>query len=763
MKIQLTLPGFLVLFLSFSGVLFAQQPKYYQQVSSVKVLNVNNDTIQHPWAGGMLSPMFSNIDLNGDGAQDLFVFEPSDNKISTFVMASNGQMVYAPAFESFFPELINWAFLVDYNKDNKPDIFAYSHEGGGIEVYKNETQGKTLKFKKVSGLLRYPPQDINIYTSPVDLPSITDIDGDGDIDILALDVFQGNVMLYRNFSKDKYGNFDSLTYDACDYCWGKFQEPTANNIPLLGKGCGPSPCKKAHGGFTLLTLDVDGDSDMDLLQGDLTSGTILLLKNGRIDNGQTKHPLDSMIAIDSLYPGASTRPNMPGFLAAFYVDVNNDGKRDLIVTPQDPRSNLNQVLLYRNNGADNNPSFEFVQDDFLQNNMIDLGQRAAPAFFDEDGDGKTDMVVATLGDYRKTGHRYERLVLYRNTGTAQKAVFKKENDDYLGLAQAKILGLAPAFGDLNKDGKTDLLLGKNDGKMMFYKNDAAPGQKANFVFVDSAFGSIDVGQQSTPVITDLNRDGQPDLVVGEQNGNIHYYKNDGSSFTLVTDSLGKIKTNRSFYEYEYDNNGKIIDSTLRYEREGFSAPAITDLNGDGKWDLITGALSGQIFFYNNIEDNINNRMVAEIIRYNPLLDAPENKNLGKLTMPAIANLNGDSIPELVIGNERGGMYLYANSKEVITVGLDEDHAIINENIFQVFPNPAKQQLNIALLNPGSVEKQNTFNATLYNILGQRVLYKNINNFSGTITMNINGLQPGIYILNIASPQGVMHKEKIIIE
>ena len=42
------------------------------------------DTLRNAWAGGLDAPQFSNIDLNGDGNQDLFVFDRSNHRVFTF-------------------------------------------------------------------------------------------------------------------------------------------------------------------------------------------------------------------------------------------------------------------------------------------------------------------------------------------------------------------------------------------------------------------------------------------------------------------------------------------------------------------------------------------------------------------------------------------------------------------------------------------------------------------------------------------------------
>ncbi|MBK6951108.1 MAG: hypothetical protein IPH24_03445 [Crocinitomicaceae bacterium] len=90
---------------------------------------------KYAWAGGMDYCQFSNIDLNYDGIQDLFVFDRSNNKVLTFIQTNpigSSNFVYAPEYETKFPEynniynayedeqfLFSWVLLVDYNCDGK--------------------------------------------------------------------------------------------------------------------------------------------------------------------------------------------------------------------------------------------------------------------------------------------------------------------------------------------------------------------------------------------------------------------------------------------------------------------------------------------------------------------------------------------------------------------------------------------------------------------------------------------------------------------
>src|SRR5687767_15021182 len=122
-----------------------------------KFLNSSGDTLLNAYVGGLESPQFSAIDLNKDGKKDLFVFDRSDGK---------------------------------------EDIFTGGY--GGIMVYKNTTTSSSpLSFSIITTLL-LDKDGLNIYTSNVAIPAISDIDKDGDIDILAFGILGGYVEFSRN-------------------------------------------------------------------------------------------------------------------------------------------------------------------------------------------------------------------------------------------------------------------------------------------------------------------------------------------------------------------------------------------------------------------------------------------------------------------------------------------------------------------------------------------------------------------------------------
>ena len=177
---------FLALFIFLVLSLTSKAQLVVNRYDSITVLNFNSDTLYHAWTGGFNSAQFSEIDLNLDGIMDLFVFDRSINRMTTFINHGTPNKVdyhLAPEFTQYFPQNIrDWVLLRDFNCDGKMDIFTSG--AGGIVVYRNVSTTTQLLFalessSTPSNLLYsiYPPDSqnpsmVNLYVSSIDIPAI---------------------------------------------------------------------------------------------------------------------------------------------------------------------------------------------------------------------------------------------------------------------------------------------------------------------------------------------------------------------------------------------------------------------------------------------------------------------------------------------------------------------------------------------------------------------------------------------------------------
>ncbi len=693
-----------------------------------------------PWAGGMNAPHFSSIDLNQDGLQDLFALDRVGNRPLFFLNTGTpGQARYTitRAYDQVypFPLLHDWALLRDYNCDGKPDIIAYTN--AAFAVYRNTSDANGLSFTlayDMVGSNYVPTHSPNLYISNIDLPGMADVDGDGDLDVLTYSIWGNYLEYHKNLGMELYGTCDSLVYEVRSRCWGEYVESlTGSNIvlnvpcqfnvpnPELGPG-GPGHQEqgagsRAHSGTTVLPLDLNGDGLTDLLLSDLSNPHLTALTNG----GSTTHAV--MTSKDTLFPSYNVTVNMQQFLGASHVDVDGDGKRDLIVAPNSPTDaeDAHGTWYYRNTGTDAAPHFEFQRNDVLQGDMLDFGTGARPVLFDHNGDGLMDLVVANEYYFDEGGDHSGRLALLENTGTPTHPAFTLVTDDYAGLgSQGLGPSLHPAFGDVNGDGKPDMVLGNLAGNLLLYIN-SATGPVAQFtgtpaLLSDDQGQVIDVGSNATPQLFDLDGDGLLDLVVGERNGNLNYYRNGGSStvpaWHLETETLGGVSVN------EYWSN------------VGFSVPFLYRDTTQAVI-LLSGSEVGGIYRYADINGNLNGAWTRTDSTWHHLQE-------GMRTAVAAYDFTNSGALSIIVGNYRGGLSFWAT-------GATGSPAAIGEAVpppFSLAPNPASAWADVLWHAPWAPGMR----LDLLDGLGRVAFTAALRGPQARI--NLEGLPDGLYIVRI---------------
>lgn len=714
----------ILVFASLLVVIGNAQP-WFKRVDSVAV-KINNKQLLFPWAGGLNFCQFSTIDLNQDGIKDLFVFDKTGFKISTYI--NNGtpgevDYVFAPEYKDKFPPLEEWGLLVDYNCDGKEDIFA--HANGGIAVYRNDSDPiNGLKFTLITPLLksRYSSSNyVNLYISSVDIPAISDIDGDGDLDVATFSIFGTFMEYHQNMSMETKGNCDTLDFKLATSCWGNFTENSFDNKINLNQACkvglySPNqidPLQIQHSGSCEVCFDIDGDGDKDILIGGISSNNLTLVTNGGTSSNA------NMIAHDPAFP-PSLPVDLTVFPCAYYLDVDNDGLDDLLVSPnaENASENFTSVLMYKNTGSSNGAEFTYIKNNFLQDQMIDVGEGAVPVFFDYDGDGLKDLLVSNYKYFSSVASQ-SKIALFKNLGTSSKPAFELVTRDFSALATLNIFNMIPAFGDLDGDGDLDMMIGDEVGRLHYFSNTPSAGV-ANFAlskvnYTDNTATIIDVGNYAAPQLIDLDRDNKLDLIIGASSGKITYYRNTGTInapvFTKITSNLGDINVVRK--------------ST--FSITGYSIPYL--YSDAGNYKLLVGSESGYLYYYNNIDGNLAGTFTLVDSSYQKIWE-------GSRTAPTGADINNDGLIDLAIGNYAGGLSLFYGQATNSTYSIQR-----NITSFNLYPNPVSDELTIELKN-----NNETVIISIIDMIGREI--RQIETTDNLIKLNVSNLAPGVYLCKL---------------
>ncbi|HMT28357.1 MAG TPA: T9SS type A sorting domain-containing protein, partial [Bacteroidia bacterium] len=599
---------------------------------------------------------------------------------------------------------------------------------GGMTVYRNDYSVQSgLKFNLAYTLVtsKYGPVTANLYVASVNLPALVDVDYDGDLDVLTYPVSGNFVEFHKNYGKENFNKCDTLVYQIEPNCFGNFGLSGSANIGILNVGCKmgtPQPpvidstvLHTMHSGSCMLSIDIDGDNDKDILNGDILGNNILLLYNGGNSSSA------NMTTQDSTFPVYDTPVNLVTFPSPYYIDVNNDGNKDLIVAPciSGPSENINNIWLYKNTTNNLTNVFNYQQNRFLSQEMIEVGSGANPTFVDIDSDGLKDIIIGNYGYYSSVLPFEAGLAYYRNTGSTTSPSFELQTIDFGNFFSLPITGTDPTFGDVDSDNDLDLMIGHTDGTIIYYNNTAGPGNFPVYVMAQAQlqnnFGdSIDVGQTAAPQLVDVNRDGKLDLIIGERSGNINYYENTGTpfvpQFTLMNPNFGGVNVNNAFNIYGYSN------------------PVMYD--SAGTYQLLVGSVSGYLYQYNNIDNNLNGNFTLVDSMYYDIYQ-PDRSSVD------VADLNNDGKMEILVGNFAGGVTMYKWETSSTTPEVQNP-----VSGFNIYPNPTAGNLFIKFDTNAIINR----NISIYDITGR--LIEDLSSASNTLIFNTDKYSSGVYHVRV---------------
>jgi len=579
-----------------------------------------------PWCGGLNACQFGRMDLDGDGKKDLLVFDRHGNRLSCFLnRGETGEINYAfaPEYARFFPKLTDWAIFADYNGDGREDIFTYSKGWAGMKVYRNVSAEQ-------------PEFELVIY------PYLTSWQGGGEVNIIATNADYPAIV-----DVDGDGDLDILTFGVL----GTFIEKHLN-----------------------LSMERYGTRD-----------SLVFEKTDYCWGRVAESEEDNEMYLDTCLFGKSLIVNKDDFRhrgATFAVrDLTGNGLPDLLLADVDYPG----LTFLKNGGTPENALMVSQETHFPENEPVHLYSMPVPFFTDIDNDGVDDLLVSPFDPNPMACEGQNSVWLYLNRGTNQSPDFQLETKTFLQDQMIDVgKGAYPALTDYDGDGLMDLTVKDFYGQTTMFKNVGTAQQP---VFEQIGTNVSDSLKWSARCYFDVDQDGQLDLVEGNVEGKLSFYKGQGNDFEWITDYWGAVD---------------VRDYSSSYF--GYSVPILFYYQGELL--LCVGSEQGRLFLY-RVTDNA---VFEEVGSLWGVICPEMPESFGMHSAAALADLNGDGILEMVVGNFAGGLQLF-NGNIAVNQWVKE---VLNDN-FKVFPNPAQ----------GSVSIEGKGLLTIANLLGQMVLAKEI--------------------------------------
>ncbi|HEY7750783.1 MAG TPA: T9SS type A sorting domain-containing protein, partial [Ignavibacteriaceae bacterium] len=262
--------------------------------------------------------------------------------------------------------------------------------------------------------------------------------------------------------------------------------------------------------------------------------------------------------------------------------------------------------------------------------IFDAGNNSKHAFTFLDSDNDYDLYVGEAGFT---------IYFMRNTGSVSSPDFNYVSPNPPHGITNLGSNVYPVFVDIDDDGDQDLFTGETEGNIYYYRYTGTQSNPSFAARVINPFGITDVGNRSAPAFCDVDKDEDFDLFVGNEAGNIIFFRNTG---TKTDPAFGIAQTN----PFGLADIGSL------------ASPSFIDINNDDKEDLFVGTQLGDIYYFRNttvvsVEEEQQSNFVELKVYPNPVSNylniSAENSNLDN-TEFALYTILGEKIVATVSRN-----------------------------------------------------------------------------------------------------------------
>jgi hypothetical protein len=309
-----------------------------------------------------------------------------------------------------------------------------------------------------------------------------------------------------------------------------------------------------------------------------------------------------------------------------YVDYDGDGALDLVVGIEDwsfygwddawneqgdwtngPLHGF--VILFRNRGTTSKPDYAEPIKLQADGKPIDVYGCPSPNFIDFDYDGDLDLLCGEFVD----GFTY-----FQNTGSRKSPrydVGKRLCRPDGSPLKMDLQMIVPVAFDWDRDGDHDLVVGDEDGRVALVENtgkfttDGTPLFLLPRYFKQEA-DTLKCGALATPVGFDWDSDGDTDLLAGNTAGYIEFFEN--LSGPNVEEpkwaAPRRLKAGDTVYRLQAGRNGSIQGPAE--SKWGYTTLSVADWNDDGVPDIVVNGIWGRIDWLENVGTRTAPRLAA---------------------------------------------------------------------------------------------------------------------------------------------------------
>jgi hypothetical protein len=577
--------------------------EFVRTVYPFQVLDANGRPYDHPFLGGFRAPRPQFVDIDADGSLDLFVQERSNELMFLENVGTPDAPEYVWRTDKWKDlDVGEWTRFVDLEGNGAYDLMA-EERFSYVRVFRNEGTPRQPRMVLVPDSLR-DVEGQAIFADRQNVPAFHDIDGNG-----LIDMFLGRI-------EGTVSRYEAVEPGDGDRILPRFRRlaDRFEGIEIIGTLVRPT---SLHGANSMFFADANGNGLKDLYWGDFFEAGLLFMENRGTPDRPSIHNVPSPVHAGGA-PIATS-----GFNAPVLVDLFDRGSPDLFVGVLGGAYNPIQTAAdnfhhYRNDGRGN---FELVTTRFLYG--IDVGEESVPAMGDINGSGTLDLLVGSKAEpgVGTTGRVY----WFENVGNPGRPRMRLRDVLDLGGGHNHAPAVAPLWGN---DELPGLVLGTFRGEIHFFRNTGSYGDP-RFELQDGLSLELPRGSHSAPALADMTGNGLLDLVVGRSNGELAFYRNVGTAsepgFELVTDQWLELRVGRRSHPafVDLDGNG-LLDLVVGQEAGGavvfrnvgtaenpafeedpdlqlplhpYSAPVFGDLTGDGRDELVAGGASGGLLYF----------------------------------------------------------------------------------------------------------------------------------------------------------------------